>query len=78
VASTLNAHFAHLGCCPVVQHEVDVRVADTGSIELDKDFIGLDFRYGNLLDLLFSSVSIYDLVGCEKLRFLIISCVPRP
>lgn len=41
VACTSGAESAHLGERPVVQHEMDIGMADAGCIELDEDFIGL-------------------------------------
>ena len=72
MARAPNTHFAHLRRCPVMEHEVDVRVADTSSIELDENLIGLDFRNRDLLDLLFCVLALFTFsVWCEALSHLI-------
>ena len=40
VASTFSAQVGHLREGPVVHHEVDVRHAEAGGIELDEDIFG--------------------------------------
>ena len=39
MARTFRSKSAHLGQSPVIQHEMDVGVADASSVELDEDFI---------------------------------------
>ncbi len=39
VSCTFSTEFGHLGEVPVIQHEMDVRKTETGSIELYKDLI---------------------------------------